>query len=509
MSTRNRYQSVSSSSSSSSMARRLPSTTEDSIKKITISKPQLAKKRPALSDITNQKNGSKVGSRVLGTLPPKSIVPCSAKIAKKKESSAHAYDKGLSGNTLPATSSVSCNDIFSPRSDQPTFRAFSSPNSSFIILPAPDSAVLVPRSTDVSPSKSVVGSVSLDETMSTCDSLRSPEFEYIDNEGDSTIKSIEMRTYSSLNISDHAEREGMSCKRDILVEIKSVDDFDDIDYNVKDPQFCAPIASDIYKHLHASEAKKRPSTDFLERVQKDMNASMRAILIDWLVEVAEEYKLVPETLFLTVNYVDRYLSGNVINRQKLQLLGVSCLMIAAKYEEICAPQVEEFCYVTDHTYSKEEVLQMESAVLNYLKFEMTVPTAKCFLRRFVHAAQGSNEVSSLQLECLANYIVELSLLEYKMLSYAPSVVAASATFLANFIIFPSKKPWNSTLGHYTLYQPPDLCDCVKALHRLFCKGGHPNLTAIREKYSQHKYKYVAKKYCPSSIPAEVFQDMSE
>ncbi|XP_028080448.1 cyclin-A1-1-like [Camellia sinensis] len=149
-----------------------------------------------------------------------------------------------------------------------------------------------------------------------------------------------------------------------------------------------------------------PRTDLVERIQGDINASMRAILIDWLVEishlvtschgillwVAEEYSLVPETLFLTVNYIDRYLSGNVIQRQRLQLLGVACMIIAAKYEEICAPQVEEFCYVADNTYFKKEVLQMESSVLNYLKFEMSAPTAGCFLTRFVRAAQGINEM---------------------------------------------------------------------------------------------------------------------
>ncbi|KAJ9166692.1 hypothetical protein P3X46_021402 [Hevea brasiliensis] len=255
--------------------------------------------------------------------------------------------------------------------------------------------------------------------------------------------------------------------------------------------------------------KKRPSIDFMERIQKDINASMRAILIDWLVEVAEEYRLVPDTLFLTVNYIDRYLSGNVMNRQKLQLLGVACMMIAAKYEEICAPQVEEFCYITDNTYFREEVLEMESAVLNYLKFEMTAPTAKCFLRRFVRAAQGIYEVPSMQLECLANYITELSLLEYSMLGYAPSLIAASAIFLAKYILLPSRRPWNSTLQHYTLYQPSDLCECAKDLHRLCCNNHNSTLPAIREKYSQHKYKFVAKKYCPPpSIPQEFFHNQS-
>ncbi|XWS21666.1 hypothetical protein CRYUN_Cryun30bG0074100 [Craigia yunnanensis] len=157
---------------------------------------------------------------------------------------------------------------------------------------------------------------------------------------------------------------------------------------------------------------------------------------------------------------------------------------ASKYEEIRAPHVEEFCYVTDGTYCKDEILQMESAVLNYLKFEMTVPTANFFLRYCITLLFSYN-VQSMQFECLANYIAELSLLEYTKLHYAPSLIAASAAFLAKFILSPSKKPWDPILGHYTLYQPSDLGDCVKALHHL-CRNGRANLPAIREKYSQHK-----------------------
>jgi cyclin-A len=77
------------------------------------------------------------------------------------------------------------------------------------------------------------------------------------------------------------------------------------------------------------EAKRRPLPDYLEEVQKDVSANMRGILIDWLVEVAEEYKLFPDTLYLTVSYIDRFLSMNPISRQRLQLLGVSSMLIAS------------------------------------------------------------------------------------------------------------------------------------------------------------------------------------
>lgn len=282
------------------------------------------------------------------------------------------------------------------------------------------------------------------------------------------------------------------------------DEVDDIDSNLVDPQLCGAFACDIYEHLRSSEVKKRPAFDYMERVQSNINASMRTILIDWLVEVAEEYRLLPETLYLAVNCLDRYLSGNVITKQNLQLLGVSCMLIASKYEEVCVPQVESFCYITDNTYSRNELLEMESSVLNYLKFELTTPTAKCFLRRFVRAAQGKKEVSSLLFESIASYFSELSLLDYAMLRYAPSLVAASAVFLAQCILHPSRKPWSSTLEHYTSYRAKHLEACVKNLLQLCHESPSSDVVAVRKKYSQDKYKFAAKKFCPTSLPQELF-----
>ncbi|XP_044510683.1 cyclin-A1-1-like [Mangifera indica] len=544
MSMQNRRSSFSS-STTSSLAKRHASSSEN-VRKFMAVPPHLAKKRAPLSNITNQRNVIQSGSK--SSLSSSSLAPCSSRVAKAKKvnPAGSINNTGFSGKLLPASliiksstvvplkvtslprteepapSIVKSNNVLPskvtplPRSDKIAPSIAEVPASSSMdvskVTPLPRSDKLAPNiaevpassSMDVSPNNSDANSVSMDETTSASDSFKSPDVEYIDNNDVPALDSIDRNTFRNLYISGHAETTGNGCSRDLLAEMEMDDKIVNIDDSNMDPQLCATFACDIYKHLRASEAKKRPSTDFMERIQKDINCSMRAILVDWLVEVAEEYRLVPETLYLTVNYTDRYLSGNVMNRQRLQLLGVACMMIAAKYEEICAPQVEEFCYITDNTYFKEEVLEMESAVLNYLKFEMTAPTAKCFLRRFVRAAQGINEAPSMQLECLANYIAELSLLEYSMLCYAPSLIAASAIFLAKYILIPSKRPWSSTLQHYTLYQPSDLMDCVKDLHRLFCNSNSSSLPAIREKYSQHKYKYVAKKLCPPSIPPEFF-----
>ncbi|KAK8451794.1 hypothetical protein SEVIR_5G005850v4 [Setaria viridis] len=469
-----------------------------------------AKKRVALGNITNV---AAPGGRAVGGTGKVAPPPGSAKLNSaisaaplKKPSLASARSVSSVRGSAVKSASIKPAPPLS-RYDSTAQKHNVPPPKVPTVLDVPSRIPsLVPCSTFVSPGRSG-DSVSVDETMSTCDSMKSPDIEYIDNGDTSMLASLQRRANEHLRISDDRDVEENKWKKNAPAPME-IDRICDVDNDFEDPQLCATLASDIYMHLREAETKKRPSTDFMETIQKDVNPSMRAILIDWLVEVAEEYRLVPDTLYLTVNYIDRYLSGNEINRQRLQLLGVACMLIAAKYEEICAPQVEEFCYITDNTYFRDEVLEMEASVLNYLKFEMTAPTAKCFLRRFARAAQACDEDPALHLEFLASYIAELSLLEYNLLSYPPSLIAASAIFLAKFVLQPTKYPWNSTLAHYTQYKPSQLCDCVKALHHLFSVGPASNLPAIREKYSQHKYKFVAKKQCPTSIPTEFFRDVT-
>ncbi|XVF34439.1 hypothetical protein REPUB_Repub18cG0059200 [Reevesia pubescens] len=273
----------------------------------------------------------------------------------------------------------------------------------------------------------------------------------------------------------------------------------DIDSNLKDPQACGLYAPDIYNNIRATELNQRPSTNYMEQLQRDITPGMRGILIDWLVEVSEEYKLVPDTLYLTVNLIDRFLSHNFIEKQRLQLVGVACMLIASKYEEICAPRVEEFCFITDNTYTRGEVLKMENKVLNFLYFQLSVPTIKTFLRRFVQAAQATYKVPCIELEFLANYLAELTLLQYNFLKFLPSLIAASAVFLARWTLNQSDHPWNPTLEHYTNYKASELKTTVLALEDLQLNTNGCSLNAIREKYRQQKFKCVATMSSPERV----------
>ena len=87
---------------------------------------------------------------------------------------------------------------------------------------------------------------------------------------------------------------------------------------------------------------------------------MRAILVDWIIEVHLKFKLMPETLFITVSIIDRFLERVQIKRHNLQLVGVTAMLIASKYEEIYAPEVNDFVYITDNAYTKQQIFEMEN-----------------------------------------------------------------------------------------------------------------------------------------------------
>uniref|UniRef100_A0A1J3IQK6 Putative cyclin-A3-1 n=2 Tax=Noccaea caerulescens TaxID=107243 RepID=A0A1J3IQK6_NOCCA len=284
----------------------------------------------------------------------------------------------------------------------------------------------------------------------------------------------------------------------------------DIDTRSDDPQMCAPYVTGIFEYLRQMEgkAKSRPLIDYIEKIQKDVTPNMRGVLVDWLVEVAEEYKLLSDTLCLAVSYIDRFLSVKTVQRPKLQLVGVSAMLIASKYEEITPPNVEDFCYITDNTYTKQEIVKMEADMLLALQFELGNPTSVTFLRRFTRVGQEDFNMSDLKMEFLCSYLSELSMLDYNSVKFLPSIVAASAVFLARFIIRPKQHPWSVMLEEYTKYKAGDLKECVGMIHDLYLSRKGPAFQAIREKYKQHKFKCVAMMPVSPELPLTFYEDVN-
>lgn len=264
-----------------------------------------------------------------------------------------------------------------------------------------------------------------------------------------------------------------------------------------DPQFCDEYADDIYSYLREVEGRRAPSPKYMEEVQRDVNPSMRSILVDWLVEVGEEYKLHSDTLYLAVLFVDRTLSKMSVPRSQLQLMGVTCMLVAAKLEEIYAPGVDEFCYITDNTYTRSQVLAMERRVLSALDFDLACPTVKTFLRRFLRVNDADQRT-----DFLASFLAELSLLDYGFLKYMPSHVAAAAAFLANYTL--GRPAWTPSLQRASCYRAEQLEQPVLALLQSFCAARESTLPAIAEKYSQPRFKAVGTIHPPRSIEPSAF-----
>jgi len=253
-------------------------------------------------------------------------------------------------------------------------------------------------------------------------------------------------------------------------------------------------SQDIYKYLREAELKHMPKWNYMSK-QPDISHNMRAILVDWLVEVAEEYKLQTETLYLAVGYIDRFLSFMSVQRGKLQLVGTAAMFIASKYEEIYPPDVGEFVYITDDTYNKRQVLRMEHLVLKVLGFDLSVPSSHLFVNQLAKFSKTEERTTH-----LAMYLNELSLLAgHHFLRFPPSLTAAASLALARHTV--GNEAWPEELMKSSSYSMDDLQECLLLLHQLHTEVETSPQQAIREKYKQAKYHAVA-----DATPAVISRD---
>jgi cyclin B len=256
-----------------------------------------------------------------------------------------------------------------------------------------------------------------------------------------------------------------------------------------DAQNAHEYASEIYALLFRDEAAILPRANYMDS-QTDINGKMRAILIDWLIEVHMKYRLRSETLFLTVNLIDRYLSRTRVMRKKLQLVGVVAMFIASKFEEINPPEIKDFVHITDNAYTKEDVLVMECTMLTTLNFQIVVPTAAQFLDRL----QKVNRCDDQHRE-LAAYLIDLSLLEMRMLRYSPSHIVSAALLLSN-VLLGKRQAWAQSMVQHSHYSEQALVACTEELREFFEAAPKSQLQAVRKKFSQPQRHNVARMTFP-------------
>ncbi|KAG8230933.1 hypothetical protein J437_LFUL002966 [Ladona fulva] len=253
----------------------------------------------------------------------------------------------------------------------------------------------------------------------------------------------------------------------------------------RSPQLAPPYANDIYSYLRTLEEKSPVRRAYL--TGQVINGNMRALLLNWIVEVHGEFKMFQESLHLTVAILDRFLQDfRTIDRSKLQLVGATCLFIAGKYEELFGPDVCDLVYMSQGACTKSEILEMECKILSTLDFSLGRPLPIHFLRRFSKAAKAEAAHHN-----LAKYIIELGLLEYNLCHHPPSVLAAAALYLSLWLYSGEKSLsetlWNDTLVYYSTYKFSDISDLVKSLSVILVKAETSKFQALRKKYSAAKF----------------------
>jgi len=255
-----------------------------------------------------------------------------------------------------------------------------------------------------------------------------------------------------------------------------------------DPQRAAEYAPAIMSQLFLAENQMNVRPTYM-RAQPDITEQMRGVLLDWLVEVHFSYfNFRPETLFLTQTLIDAYLNLTVVMRERLQLVGVTCMLIAAKFEEIEVPKVARFAYLTDDTYTTTEIIRMECRILQALGFQIMTPTPAHFMRRFWRA-NGSSQVQ----RALSQYLLELAMQEIGSLRYRPSQLAAASILLSNELSG-LRQTWPAMMIHHSRYTEFGLRACVETLRGFLQQATHSPQQAVRRKYQSNVFGNVADRF---------------
>ncbi|KAG0280087.1 G2/mitotic-specific cyclin [Linnemannia exigua] len=288
----------------------------------------------------------------------------------------------------------------------------------------------------------------------------------------SVMGKLETGLESELARKFELEEELKRPKRDEFIE------WDDLDAEDEgDPLMVSEYVADIFNYMQMLENDTMPDPQYMD-TQRELAWKMRSVLVDWLAEVHNKFKLLPETLFLAVNLIDRFLSSRGVSLVKLQLVGVTALFIAAKYEEVMAPSVQNFIYMTDGGFTDKEILKAERYMLQALGFKLCYPSPMNFLRRISKA--DNYDIHS---RTVAKYLMEVPLLDHQFLQHPPSRISAAALCLARKMM--GHEEWTANLKHYSGYPESELIPCMELMVDALRKPSED--TFIFKKYSTKRF----------------------
>jgi len=256
----------------------------------------------------------------------------------------------------------------------------------------------------------------------------------------------------------------------------------------RDASMVAEYTNDIFEYMGLCERDSMANPNYMH-FQDEIQWHMRATLIDWLLQVHMRYHMLPETLWIAVNLVDRFLSARIVSLAKLQLVGVTAMFIASKYEEILAPSVEEFVFMTDNGYSREEILKGERIILSTLDFDVsTYCSPYSWVRRISKA-----DDYDIQTRTLCKFLMEVTLLSHLFLRARPSLIAAIGMYLAKRML---DGVWDDAFVYYSRFTEAQLVPGATLILDKLVEPGFEEQFVFK--------KYASKKFLKASLYARTW-----
>lgn len=225
-------------------------------------------------------------------------------------------------------------------------------------------------------------------------------------------------------------------KKEAIIENYNYEKNDEVTQS--DLQYAKEYQEEIFSYLTSLEKKIIINPNYIKE-QKDITEKMREILVDWIINVHLKFKLLEETLFLSIILIDRYLQNIQISRKNLQLVGVASLLISCKYEEIYLPTIKSFIYITDNAYEKEELLDMERNILSNLEYDISYPS---LLRYMEMLFIKLNYINDIFLTNKMYFLLELlltKLIFYKYTQIELVIACFLLSFKSNDVNYEEKK----------------------------------------------------------------------
>ena len=256
--------------------------------------------------------------------------------------------------------------------------------------------------------------------------------------------------------------------------------------------FESDYQSETLDHMRFMEKQTMPTVELMD-VQPELHWFMRPYLVDFLIEIHQTFRLLPETLYLTMNIVDRYVSKRIVYKRHYQLVGCAALLIAAKFEDAKdrVPTVQELSQMCCNAYDASAFTQMEGHVLSTIDWTLGHPTAEAWLRYEYACAPPANSSTHSVARCL----LELTLFHRDFIPTPPSALAGGAMLLARYICRDPRPLLSPT--------SPRVSSAAHQIHTFVTEHVHDLSLILMKKYSHAHYNNA------SSVILEWFRKRAE